>query len=299
MIKVAVIGLDTSHSVELPRLMQAPDVLPESGVPGMRAVTCMRFETPFQKKDGLDKRQKQLEGWGVKVTESFDEAIADCDAIMLEINDGSYHLEYFRKVAALGKPVFLDKPLAGSLEDGREIMRLARQHGTRVWSASSLPFAPAVLEAVKPFTKVQFGHSFGALGTAPAGDSLIWYGVHAVEMLQRIMGAGAKSVRAIDSSPAILISVDYGEGRHGLVEAIRGSWVYGGRVQGAVGDQARVTPFVCDSRNLYRDLLVEVKQFFLGGPAPIEMAKTFEGLAIMTAARQSIETGRSVDVPAL
>ena len=299
MIKVAIIGLDTSHSVEMPRLMQAPDLLPESGVPGMRAVACLRFETPFQKKDGLDKRQKQLESWGVKVTESFDEAIADCDAIMLEINDGSYHLEYFRKVAALGKPVFLDKPLAGSIEDGREIMRLARQHGTRVWSGSSLPFAGALVEAVKPFTKVQFGHSFGALGTAPAGDSLIWYGVHAVEMLQRIMGVGAKSVRALDSAPAIVISVDYGDGRHGLVEAIRGSWVYGGRVQGQVGDQARVVPFICDSRTLYRDLLFEVKRFFLGGPAPIDMARTFEGLAIMTAARQSIETGRAVDVPTL
>lgn len=30
---------------------------------------------------------------------------------MMEINDPSLHLEYFKKCADLGKPIFLDKPL--------------------------------------------------------------------------------------------------------------------------------------------------------------------------------------------
>ena len=96
-IRVAIIGLDTSHSVEFPRRMQAPDCPEKNRVEGLRAVTCLRFETPFTNKQVLDERQKQLEAWGVKVTEDFDEAVSDCDAIMIEINDPAYHLEYFKK----------------------------------------------------------------------------------------------------------------------------------------------------------------------------------------------------------
>ena len=46
--KVAIIGLDTSHSVAMPKLMNDPACEPDMKVPGMKAVTCLRFETPFQ-----------------------------------------------------------------------------------------------------------------------------------------------------------------------------------------------------------------------------------------------------------
>ena len=115
--KVAIIGLDTSHSVAMPKLMNDPTCEPDMKVSGLKAVTCLRFETPFQGKEGLDNRQAQLEGWGVKVTLDFDEAIADCDAIMMEINDPAYHLDYFKRLANLGKPIFLDKPMVIPLSD--------------------------------------------------------------------------------------------------------------------------------------------------------------------------------------
>ena len=60
--KVAIIGLDTSHSVAMPKLMNDPTCEPDMKVSGLKAVTCLRFETPFQGKEGLDNRQAQLEG---------------------------------------------------------------------------------------------------------------------------------------------------------------------------------------------------------------------------------------------
>lgn len=299
MIKVAIIGLDTSHSIEYPRRMQAPDCPDDQRVEGLRAITCLRFETPFQNKQGLDARQAQLESWGVKVTTAFEEAVSDCDAIMLEINDGAYHLEYFRKVAALGLPVFLDKPLAAALADGREILRLMQEHNTRVWSGSSLPFCPEVDAMRKRFAEISRAQVYGALGQAPAGDSLIWYGVHAYEMLQRIMGPGARAVRALETKGGIVAVVDYGDGREGVVETICGQWLYGGRIHGTVNKELQVVPFACDSTYSYRDLLRAVRAFFEGAPAPVEMRATFEGLAMMTATREAIKTGKEAAVPNL
>ena len=295
--KVAIIGLDTSHSVAMPKLMNDPACEPDMKVSGLKAVTCLRFETPFQGKEGLDNRQAQLEGWGVKVTLDFDEAIADCDAIMMEINDPAYHLDYFKRLANLGKPIFLDKPMAANVAESRAIMDLARRYGTRVWSGSSLPFSPAIKAAMEKTNgqPVVIGSCFGAMGTAPAGDSLIWYGVHSFEMLQRLMGTGAKFVRSIDNDVSVVTSVDYADGRRGVIESIRGMWAYGGRIQ----TKNQVQFFSVDSSRLYHDLLLEVKAFFNGAEAPVPMEQTFEGMAMMEAARKSIETGRAVEVETL
>ena len=110
-IKVSLIGLDTSHTIQFAKRMADADCPPELKVDGLRAVSCLRFPTPFQDEEGLDNRQKQLEKWGIPVTRDFEEAVADCDAIMLEINDPTYHVEYFTRCTELGKPVFIDKPL--------------------------------------------------------------------------------------------------------------------------------------------------------------------------------------------
>jgi len=299
MIHVAIIGLDSSHSIEFTKVLQDKSIPPDNRVQGMRVATCMRFETPFQNAEGLDKRQAQLESLGVRVTSSLDETLVDCDAIMLEINDGALHLDYFKKIAALGKPVFLDKPLANSLSDGRAIIRLMHKHNTRVWSGSSIPFIPEIAQSRSQFTKVTRAHVFGALGNALSGDSLIWYGVHTFEMLQRILGPGAQSVRALETNNSILATVDYDDGREGVVETVRGLWTYGGYLHGQAGDESKLIPFVCNAKHVYRDILLQVKAFFKGGPAPVDMRATFEGLAIMTAARRSIETGKTVKVPTL
>ncbi len=62
------------------------------------------------------------------------------DAVLLESVDGRVHLEQARPVIAAHKPLFIDKPLASTLEDAREIARLAKEAGVPWFSASSLRF---------------------------------------------------------------------------------------------------------------------------------------------------------------
>ena len=63
--KVAIIGLDTSHAVEFPKLMQDPAVPAEKRVSELKATRCLRFETPFQNREGLDRRTQYLESIGI------------------------------------------------------------------------------------------------------------------------------------------------------------------------------------------------------------------------------------------
>ena len=297
-LKVAIIGLDTSHSVELPRLMNSPECKPELKINGLKVVACNRFMTRFTNKDVLDKRQEQLEQWGIKVTENFDEAVADCDAIQMEINDPSLHLEYFERLAPLGKPVFLDKPLAESVEDGRKIIELARKYGTRVWSGSSIPLNPKVQQCIDNLQdEPLIAHAFGPMGVAPAGSSVIWYGVHTFEIMQRLIGpCGAKSVHAVESPVGVISTVAYDDDRVGLVECQKGCWCYGGRIQN--NNNASLLHILATEPNYYY-LMRNIRNFFRGGDAPVTIEKTFEGLAIMNAAEASVKSGKAVEVEKL
>lgn len=287
-IKVAIVGLDTSHSIQYGMRMNDPNCDPKMKVAGLKAVSCMRFETPFQDKKGLDGRQAELESWGVKVTEDFDECVADCDAIMLEINDPAYHVEYFEKAVKLGKPIFLDKPMADSYASGKKIYDLAKKYNARVFSASSLRYVTAVTEAKAAMNDPEFVAVYGAMGVAPAGSSVVWYGVHAMEMLQKLMGPGAVSVKAVDDEKGVVCIVKYKNGSRGIVELNTGSWIYGGVVR----TKGNALPFVVDMNMAYTLELQEVANFFAGNEASVTMDDTLEVMDLLDTAQCSVDSGK-------
>jgi len=225
----------------------------------------------------------------VKVTESFDETVRDCDAIMLEINDPGRHLEYFTRCAGLGKPVFLDKPLADTIANGEQILALARQHGTKFFSASSLRFVPQLGEACLKVEKPAAATVYGPLGKAPSGSSIVWYGVHAFEMLERAMGTGARSVRTRADTLGVVCIIDYDGGRRGLVELIQGAWIYGGTLR----TREVAAPFVVDTGHAYADLLTKISEFFRSGQQPVAVEATRETMAMLDAADRSLTNGRA------
>jgi len=289
-IRVAIIGLDTSHSVEFARRMQAPDCPPDQRVGGLRATACMRFETPFQDAKGLDSRQTQMESWKIPVTDNFDRAVADCDAVMIEINDAALHLEYFTRALALKKRVFLDKPLADTIENGRAIVRAARDAAVPFFSASSLRFPRALEDASERIPAPAAATVFGPLGKAPAGSSIVWYGVHSFEMLQRAMGRGAVRLQARPDGMGAVVVVDYAGDRRDIVE-LSGLWTYGGCLR----SKDAVAPFVVDAGRIYTDLLSRIAAFFRGGSAPVSPEETLEIMAMLDAAERSHSGGGTVE----
>lgn len=286
-LKLGMIGLDTSHSIEFARLLQG-DAPAEQRVAGMRVMSCLRFPSPFQAEDGQDKRQAQLETWGVKVTRSLDDVVKGVDALLIEINDPDQHWKYFEPVAGLGLPIFLDKPFAGTVEDGRKILGLARAKGTKVWSSSSLRFMDRLQAARREVPDAVLGHAYGPLGKAPSGSSLVWYGVHTVEMLVAALGTGAARVRAVRDSHGMVIVVQYADGRRGVAECNEGTWFYGGRLQ----SQKELRVFEPKpNESFYATLVAAVRDGFLSGQVPVPLATAHEILAILVAADRSAASG--------
>src|SRR5436305_1728921 len=68
---------------------------------------------------------------------------------VLGSGDGRPHLEQIRPVFAAGKPVFVDKPLGGTLADSIAIEELGKRSKTPWFSSSSLRFGPKLQAAIK------------------------------------------------------------------------------------------------------------------------------------------------------
>jgi predicted dehydrogenase len=290
MLRISIIGLDSSHTIEFARRLMVPDCPPEQKVDGGKVTAVMRFETPFQNAEGLDSRQKQLESWGIPVTTNLNQAIQGCDAIILCINDPSLHLDYFRQIAGLGKPIFVDKPLADTAANAKQILEAASENKTAFFSCSSLRFVPQLLDACSKVADPILVSTFGPLGKAAAGSSIVWYGVHAVEMMQRALGRGARTVKTIEDKTGALLIVGYDDARRGVVELCRNAWHYGGTVRGK-----EAAAFVADTSRLYTDLLRQILEFFRTKSPPVDPLDALEVTAILDAAERSAGSNGRVE----
>src|SRR5262249_49456796 len=144
-LRAGIIGLDTSHVTTFTKLLNAPTPRPE--LAGVRIVAAYPGGSP----DIPDSRNR-LAGFtnelrdklGGAIVGSIDEWLARVDVVLLESVDGRPHLEQARPVFRARKPVFIDKPVAGSLADAVAIFDLARDSGTPCFSTSSLRFGPGL-----------------------------------------------------------------------------------------------------------------------------------------------------------
>lgn len=291
MFKLAVIGLDTSHSVKFTELIQGQNAKIEE----LRVVKCMRIPSAFQSEGDQDKRQQELEKYAVKVTTSFSEAVEGVNGILLELNDPTLHLEYFRKVAEINLPVFLDKPIADNLKNAVEICRIAKEKNINVWTSSSLRFTPEIRECIAQIDSPVIASVYGPLGKAAKGSSLVWYGVHSFEMLMTIMGKGAKNITAMKDGKGVVSIVNYKDGRRGIVECNDGAFKYGGRAQSNQAVRSFEVNFA-NSGELYNSLIVAIRDFFINGTVPIKLEDSLEIQAMMEAATESLESGKTESV---
>jgi predicted dehydrogenase len=287
-LRVGIIGLDTSHVVAFTRVMNGPKAPAE--LAGIRVVAAYPGGSPdvASSRDRIADFTAQLrDKLQVAIVDSIDELLSRVDVVLLESVDGRPHLEQVRPVLRAHKPVFIDKPMAGSLADAIEIARLVEETQTPCFSSSSLRFSPEVV-ALKNDPKI--GPIQGCATYSPCSleehhPDLFWYGVHGVEMLYTLMGPGCEKVSRAQTKDTEFVTGVWKDGRIGTFRGLRGKSGYGALVFGAKG----IVPAVPSVG--YEPLLVEIGKFFRTGTPPVSLKDTVEILAFMEAADESKRQG--------
>jgi hypothetical protein len=278
-IRVGIIGLDTSHAIAFTKDLNADPAIPE--LAGCRVVAAYPQGSPDIKSsvERVPKYTEEIRKMGVEIVASIDELLQRVDAVLLETNDGRPHLEQVRPVYKARKPVFVDKPIAGSLVDAIAIIEEAKAAGVPMFSSSSLRFGNNTLAARKgALGSIERCETFSPASLEPTHPDLFWYGIHGVESLFTVMGTGCKSVQRTTEEGNITVTGQWEGGRVGVFREGKG---YGGTAvgkegQGAVGESSG-----------YRPLVVEIVKFFRTGVAPVSAEETLEIYAFMEAADES------------
>ena len=286
-LQAGIIGLD-AHARAWTKILNDPnapgelaDLVVVAGYPGGSPDIPQSIEH-------LEKNVPLVRECGVEIVDSIEALLAKVDVVLVLSIDGRAHLEQARPVIAAGKPLFIDKPLAGSLADAIEIFRLSEEHGVPCFSSSSLRFAPGTQAALRDakLGDVRGATAFSPCALEPHHPDFFWYGIHGVETLFTIMGAGCRSVTRVQTEGAEIATGVWEDGRIGTFRGTRqGPHAYGATI---FGSKAIVEAGKFEG---YEPLLVEIVKFFKTGKPPVSTAETLEILAFMEAADESKRGG--------
>lgn len=288
--RIGVIGLDTEHGPHFAQILNNDQAGDQFG--GFKVVAAYPYgsKTIKSSMDMIPGNTEAIKKSGVKIVNSISDLLREVDVVMLETNDGRPHLEQALEVFRAGKPVFIDKPVAGSLADTLTIYRAAKHYKVPVFSSSTLRYIPSVQQAAS-----------GAIGALSGVDvftpapmeathpDLFWYGIHGVEMLFTMMGAGCISVSRTYSPHADAVVGVWDNERIATLRGNRnGCWDFGGHAFGEGGKNMPLGNFTG-----YAPLMPPIISFFQTGKSPVDENETIGIYAFMEAAQVSRRRGGS------
>jgi hypothetical protein len=288
-LRAGVIGLDTSHVVAFTRLLNGSTPKPE--LAGVRITSAYPGGSNdiAESRDRLAGFTRELrDNFKIAIVASIAELVANVDVVLLESVDGRRHLDQARPVLQAHKPLFIDKPIAGSLADAVAIYELARQTNTPCFSSSSLRFSSGIT-TMRNSTTVGAVVGCDAFGPCPIEEhhpDLYWYGIHGVEALFTLMGKGCQSITRTHTDGTDYVVGVWQDRRIGTFRGIRqGQTDYGATVFGSKGI------LTTSGSGGYEPLVAEIVAFFKSGKSPVNWEETLEIFAFMEAADESKRQG--------
>ena len=287
-LRAGMIGLDTSHVPAFAKLFNDPKAKPEfsgikivAGYPGGTDIPASR--------DRVKRFTDQIRAMNIEIVDSIPKLLEKVDVVLLESVDGRIHLPEAIPVIKAGKPLWIDKPVAGSLADAIVIYELAKKHNVPVFSSSSARFGGGIQALLEngQLGPIAGAQTWGSCSYSPGTPDMFFYGIHGIEPLFVLMGRGCETVSRIQTPDTDFVSGVWKGGRVGTYRGIRKNKADFGAV--AFGTKAILQA----ERGIggYEPLCVEIAKFFKTGQAPVQPEETLEIFAFMEAADESKRQG--------
>jgi predicted dehydrogenase len=282
-IRAGMIGLDTSHVPAFAKLFNGPKAVGDLG--GIKIVAAYPGGTDFgPSKTRVAKFTEDIRGMGIEIVDTIPKLLEKVDVVFLESVDGRIHLQEAIPVIKAGKPLFIDKPAAGSLADVITIFDLAKQNKVPCFSSSSVRFGAGLQELKKneSLGEIAGADTWGPCSYQEGTPDLFFYGIHGVEALYTLMGTGCESVSRTQAVDADLVTGVWKNGRVGTYRGLRRNKADFGAV--AFGTKGIAPMLKGDG---YEPMCREIAKFFKTRVAPVSPEETIEIFAFMEAADES------------
>ena len=276
MIRIGVVNIDVSH----------PKAFSEYLKKGNRARYVAVYNDGFR---GDDEVEAFIENYNLEKRCSSVEELADMvDIGFIQGCNWDKHLIYVKPFIDRKKPVFIDKPIVGSLADCKKIEELVSK-GAVILGSSSVRYAEEIVRFVNTGEEER-GKILNIFGTA--GVDEFNYGIHIVEAIGGIAGTGATSCSfvgrsTIDGKTCETFFVKFDSGITAVYNTFQGLWQ---PFEMVIMTTKGTYQFRIDTGKIYGALLDRICDYMETGIntlAPIEALT--ESIKIMLAGRISRE----------
>lgn len=220
------------------------------------------------------------------VVESPEELIGQVDAIIIATDRGSEHVSQCRPFVEAGIPIFVDKPLATTLEDIQVFAKWARG-GVAILSSSSMRYA----SEFKPYHR-SGDHTLGDLCFVTSTAIKAWdtYGMHALEAIYPILGSGFVSVRNLGSKERALVHLAHNSGADAMIAVYAEAKDSLGRVQ-LIGTSGTVQLHFKDTFISFKSQIEDFVRYLRTGVRPYPFDETIELSKLLLASNLSLQSG--------
>jgi len=213
MFKIGAVNIDTSH----PKAFS--EYLAKSSRARYTAVYNDGFRTDsevenFMRKNNIENR-----------SESIEEMADIVDIGFIQSCNWDNHIKQAMPFIERGKPVFIDKPIAGSMPDCRKLEELASK-GAVILGSSSVRYAEEIADFINT-PEDERGRILNVFGTS--GVDEFNYAIHIAEAIGGIIGTGAVSNKFVgraetDGKKCETFFVKFKNGITATYNAFHGVW---------------------------------------------------------------------------
>ena len=178
MIRIGVVDVDTSHPQAWIDILNQGDQARYVAVYDSGDVWDAEYVKAFAERNGLE------------VCSSIEEMVPRVDVGFVQGCDWDRHLERAEPFLRAGKPVFIDKPVFGSMGD---ILRAADwvKKGATIVGGSSARYARETQEFLSVPAEER-GEILSVFASTPSRNDPFNYSIHGVEMFQGLLGPGVE-----------------------------------------------------------------------------------------------------------
>ena len=220
-----------------------------------------------------------------------EDVIGHVDAVLVSTDDGTDHVRRARPFVEAGLPVFIDKPLASTLEELRTFIAWEKA-GRKILSSSGMRYSPELTALIASLP------TLGDLRWLSFVSIKTWdrYGIHVLEPAFRILGPGFLSVR-LETQPGLEVAhLLHRSGVQVTLPVIYDGGPAFGTGQ-ACGTKGQTTVCFADTYNAFRNQLLSFIDFVRTGQAPYPFVDTVEMMCVIIAGiRSRAENSRRVEV---
>jgi len=275
--RLGIVSLESSHVDRFCETLNLPDH--EWHLPGARVVAvCPQDNPPERVSEVCDRFEIEI------VVDSPEALVPLVDGALILGRDGSLHCAQALPFLQAGKPCFVDKPFAHSVEDAGLMIEAARASGARIMSASAVRYAVELEEHEREIEALGRLQHLSLLGPG----ELFFYGIHLADLLMRLMGPGVEAVADLREEGFDLISASYGDGRSAALQLLRGPSV--GFAARLVGPHGTLGLQITDPRYYPRTLQASLGMLETG-EEPVPEAEMLGAVRLLVAAERSAKQG--------